>query len=70
MDGGAQSGTVKWFSIEKGYGFIAPVGGGPDLFVHCNDVDSRLFPCEGQKVSYVPGQDSSGRKCAVNVKVL
>jgi cold shock protein len=33
------SGTVKWFNSQKGYGFIAPSNGGPDIFVHISAVE-------------------------------
>jgi CspA family cold shock protein len=47
-------GTVKWFNSEKGFGFIAPDGGGPDAFVHISAVErsglSQLN--EGDKVTF------------------
>ena len=56
-----QSGTVKWFNDEKGFGFITPESG-PDLFVHFRAIQGTGFRTlqEGQKVSFKVVQGQKG----------
>jgi CspA family cold shock protein len=62
------TGTVKWFSDDKGFGFITPDDGGRDLFVHFTGIagDGYRSLAEGAKVSYEAEEGPKGPK-AVNV---
>ena len=62
-------GTVKWFNGQKGFGFIQPDDGGPDVFVHISAVEKSGMRAlqEGQKVSYDVTQER-GKSAAVNLQ--
>ena len=65
------TGTVKWFSDEKGFGFITPEDGSTDLFVHQSAINAEGFRtlAEGAKVSFETESGPKGPR-AVNVQVL
>ncbi|MGE5564163.1 MAG: cold-shock protein [Bacillota bacterium] len=64
------TGTVKFFNIDKGYGFIQPEDGGNDAFVHISAVEAsgmRTLDRE-QRVTYELENDKRGRASAVNLQ--
>jgi CspA family cold shock protein len=64
-------GTVKFFNTNKGFGFIAPDGGGNDVFVHATAVERAGIATlrEGQKVSFETETDRrSGKIAATNLR--
>ena len=64
-------GTVKWFNATKGFGFIAPDNGGPDVFVHISAVERSGLAglTDGQKVTFDIVKDRrSGKSAADNLK--
>jgi CspA family cold shock protein len=65
------TGTVKWFSDEKGFGFITPEDGSSDLFVHQSAINADGFRtlAEGAKVSFETESGPKGPR-AVNVQAL
>jgi cold shock protein len=64
------TGTVKFFNQGKGYGFIAPDGGGNDAFVHISAVERSGMQTlrENQRVSYDIQEDLRGKLKAANLK--
>jgi CspA family cold shock protein len=63
-------GTVKFFNESKGYGFIAPDGGGNDAFVHISAVENSGLRTlrENDRVTYDLQEDRRGKMAAVNLK--
>ena len=64
------SGKVKWFNPTKGYGFIQPMGGGQDVFVHISAVEQAGLSTlnEGQQVEFEI-VNARGKTSAANLKV-
>ena len=61
-----QSGTVKFFNSAKGFGFITPSSGGPDIFVHVSGLSDEIR--ENDKVTYEVENGKKGLN-AINVKI-
>jgi CspA family cold shock protein len=67
------TGTVKFFNTERGYGFIAPEGGGPDVFLHISALEAAGMQSlsEGDRVSFEAVMDPrKGKTNAQNIKKL
>lgn len=68
-----ETGVVKWFNGQKGFGFIQPDAGGPDVFVHISAVERAGLSGlnDGQKISYEVVVDRQrGKSSAENLKTL
>jgi CspA family cold shock protein len=67
------SGTVKWFNSEKGFGFIANDNGGDDVFVHFSSIQADGYKAlnEGDKVTFETERDpkNSSKLRATNVRI-
>uniref|UniRef100_A0A803K107 Calcium-regulated heat stable protein 1 n=1 Tax=Xenopus tropicalis TaxID=8364 RepID=A0A803K107_XENTR len=70
-EGPVYKGVCKCFSRSKGHGFITPVDGGPDIFLHISDIEGEYVPAEGDEVTYkvctVPPKNEKHQ--AVEVKI-
>ena len=64
-------GTVKWFNADKGYGFITPDGGGPDVFAHFSAISSNGFRSldENQRVEFDITPGAKGPQAA-NIRAV
>jgi len=68
-----QKGTVKWFNTQKGYGFVQPDAGGPDVFVHISAVERAGMRGlnEGQKISYeIVADKRTGKSSADQLQAI
>ena len=67
-----QTGTVKWFNSQKGYGFIEPDQGGKDVFVHINALQQSGLQGlnEGDKVEFELETGRNGKESAVELKLV
>ena len=69
MSDEVKAGTVKWFNTQKGFGFIVPDDGSPDIFVHQTNINTEGFRslADGEKVEFQTETDQNGRSKAINV---
>lgn len=61
-------GTVKWFNVQKSFGFILPSAGGEDVFFHYSEAVRGIIPNEGDSVEYSLKTDKNGKSIGAKVK--
>lgn len=71
MTAATSTGKVKWFNAQKGFGFVTPDNGGPDLFAHFSAIQSTGYKelMEDQRVSFEVVQGAKGLQ-AGNIVVI
>ena len=62
-------GKVKWFNVEKGYGFVCPEDGSADCFVHITSVEGRRELSPDQSIEFDVNETARGRSAA-NVRLI
>lgn len=64
-------GKVKWFNVNKGYGFIAPDDGSKDVFLHISAVEEAGLSSldDDQKISFET-EENKGKLSAINIKLI
>ncbi|MBC7204448.1 MAG: cold-shock protein [Pusillimonas sp.] len=67
----SQTGKVKWFNADKGFGFITPDAGGSDVFAHFSAIEGRGYRSlnEGQEVEFEVNDGPKGPQAA-NIRTL
>lgn len=65
-------GTVKWFNLTKGYGFVEPEDGGKDVFLHKSALERAGIQSvnEGQKIEYELAAGRDGKTAADSIKLV
>lgn len=61
-------GTIKWFNVQKNFGFIIPSGGGEDVFFHFSECIKGIVPMDGDSIEYCMKTDKSGKSIGAKVK--
>lgn len=61
-------GTIKWYNVEKSFGFIVPQNGGDDLFFHFSECLKGIVPVEADQVEYSLKEDKNGKTIGAQIK--